>query len=40
MMLTKHGYSDAIKSDHISTDGSMTPQVVERIIVQAKDADG
>jgi hypothetical protein len=40
MMLTKHGYSDAIKSDHVSTDGSMTPQVVERIIVQAKDADG
>jgi transposase len=33
-------WNDTIKSDHTSSDGSMTPQVVERIIVQAKDADG
>lgn len=33
-------WNDTIKSDHTSSDGSMTPQVVERIIIQAKDADG
>ena len=33
-------WNDTIKSDLTSSDGSMTPQVVERIIVQAKDADG
>jgi len=37
MMLTKHGYSDKVETDHTSSDGSMTPQVVERVIVQAKD---
>ena len=26
MMLTKHGYSDAVKTDHSSSDGSMTPK--------------
>lgn len=40
MMMTKHGYSDKIESDHTSSDGSMTPQVVERVIVQAKATDG
>lgn len=30
-------WNDTIKSDHTSSDGSMTPQVVERIIIQAKD---
>ena len=25
MMLTKHGYSDKIETDHTSSDGSMTP---------------
>ena len=25
MMLTKHGYSDKVESDHTSSDGSMTP---------------
>ena len=33
-------WNDTIKSDHTSSDGSMTPQVVERVIIQAKDADG
>jgi hypothetical protein len=37
MILTKHGYSDKTETDHTSSDGSMTPQVVERIIVQPKD---
>ncbi len=37
MMLTKHGYSDKVETDHTSSDGTMTPQVVERVIVQAKD---
>lgn len=26
MMLTKHGYSDAVDSRHTSPDGSMTPK--------------
>lgn len=26
MMLSKHGYSDRIESDHTSSDGSMTPK--------------
>ena len=29
---------DKQKTDVVSSDGSMTPQVVERVIVQAKDA--
>lgn len=33
MMLTKHGYSDKQEIDHASSDGSMTPTVVERVIV-------
>jgi hypothetical protein len=37
MMLTKHGYSDKVENDHTSSDNSMTPQVIERVIVQAKD---
>jgi len=36
MMLTKHGYSDKVEQDHTSSDGSMTPHVIERVIVQAK----
>lgn len=40
MMLSKHGYSDKIEQDNTSSDGSMTPQVIERVIIQAKDADG
>ena len=34
MMLSKHGYSDRVETDHTSSDGSMTPQVVERVIVK------
>lgn len=34
MMLSKHGYSDRIETDHTSSDGTMTPQVVERVIVK------
>lgn len=34
MMLSKHGYSDAVDSRHTSPDGSMTPTVIERVIVQ------
>jgi len=33
MMLTKHGYSDSVKSDHTSSDGTMTPTAIERTIV-------
>jgi hypothetical protein len=34
MMMTKHGYSDRVETDHTSSDGSMTPQVIERTIVR------
>jgi hypothetical protein len=34
----KEDWRDKVESDHTSSDGSMTPQVVERVIVQAKDA--
>lgn len=36
MMMTKHGYSDKVEQDHTSSDGTMTPNVIERVIVQAK----
>lgn len=39
MILTKHGYSDRIETDHTSSDGSMTPQTVERVIVKAENTD-
>ena len=39
MILTKHGYSDKTETDHTSSDGSMTPQVVERVIVYPKARD-
>ena len=34
MMLTKHGYSDRIEQDNTSSDGTMTPTVIERVIVR------
>jgi hypothetical protein len=37
-MKTRAGWREKNEIDHISSDGSMTPQVVERVIVQAKDA--
>lgn len=39
MMMTKHGYSDKVETDHTSSDGTMTPKVVERVIVKATDQD-
>ena len=39
MILTKHGYSDRVETDHTSSDGSMTPQTVERVIVKAENTD-
>lgn len=36
MMLTKHGYSDKQEIDHSSTDGTLTPTVIERVIVDVK----
>ena len=38
LILTKHNYSDKIEQDNTSSDKSMTPQVIERIIV-TPDAD-
>lgn len=37
LMLTKHGYSDKQELDHVSSDGSLTPKVIERVIVDPKD---
>ncbi len=34
MMLAKHGYQDRVETDHKSTDGSMTPTRVERVVVK------
>lgn len=39
-MKTRAGWRERHDINHTSSDGSMTPQVVERVIVQAKDADG
>lgn len=38
MMMTKHGYSDRVETDHTSSDGSMTPP--SRIIIEAADDNG
>lgn len=40
LILSKHGYSDKIEQAHTSPDGSMTPTVVERVIVRSGDASG
>ena len=40
MMLTKHGYSDAVDNRHTSPDGSMTPQVITRTIIDPKSDEG
>ena len=37
---TQAGWREKQEVDVTSSDGSMTPQVVERIIIQAKNADG
>jgi transposase len=29
-------WNDTVKTDHTSSDGTMTPHVIERVIVQAK----
>jgi len=34
LMLAKHGYIDRTETDMTSSDGSMTPAVVERVIVR------
>jgi hypothetical protein len=37
LMMANHGYRDTSQTDHISSNGSMTPiQKIERIIVQAE----
>lgn len=36
-MKTRAGWRERHDINHTSSDGSMTPQVVERVIVQAKD---
>lgn len=39
MMMTKHGYSDKIESNLTSSDGSMTPKTITRVIVDPKEKD-
>lgn len=36
LVLANHGYSDKIEQAHTSPDGSMTPQVIERRVVDAQ----
>lgn len=35
LMLSNHGHSDKVGIDHQSSDGSMSPKIVERVIVDA-----
>jgi len=39
-MKTRAGWKEQHQVDHTSSDGTMTPQIIERVIVQPKDADG
>lgn len=39
LMLGKHGYSEKQQTDHTSSDGSMTPTVIELIAPDAKSND-
>ena len=34
LVLSKHGYSDKVEQDLSSSDGTMTPTVIERVIVK------
>jgi len=36
LMMANHGYRERSEVDNLSSDGSMTPQKIERIIVQAE----
>lgn len=36
LMMANHGYRERTEVDNKSSDGSMTPQKIERIIVQAE----
>lgn len=36
----KDDWRDKVESDLTSSDGTMTPQIIERVIVKANDADG
>tara|TARA_R110000796_G_scaffold99184_9_gene207142 strand:- start:5214 stop:5594 length:381 start_codon:yes stop_codon:yes gene_type:complete len=36
LMLANHGYREKTEVDNRSTDGSMSPQKIERVIVQAE----
>ena len=35
MMNVNHGYRERTETDHTSSDGSMSPQKIERVIVEA-----
>jgi len=36
LMMANHGYRDTSQTDHISSNGSMTPVKTERVIIEAK----
>jgi hypothetical protein len=38
MMLTKHGYSDKVEQDHVSSDGSMSPRDASAAVLAALEA--
>ena len=35
MMNVNHGYRERTETDHLSTDGTMSPQKIERVIIEA-----
>ena len=39
LVLANHGYSDKQQTDHTSSDGSLTPKQITRVIVDAKPSD-
>ena len=35
LMMANHGYRERTETDHISSNGSMSPQKIERVIIEA-----
>lgn len=35
LMMANHGYRDRTETDHLSSDGSMSPQKIERVLIEA-----
>ena len=35
LMMANHGYRERTETDHISSNGSMSPHKIERVIIEA-----